>query len=298
MKNLIFTLLAAGMALQTGVQAQNLNWVAGSASGLPTNAIISGQEGDLKLAVCRSSYNDGVHPGKVVAGKCNFGWGGAEISASTYEVLTGDVSQLSWVATGYGSPQVANAVTGGNVGTTQLMVCRGAFGTGVHPGKLFAEKCNIGYGGKEFALTSYEVLTVKPAAQTSLHWFLSMWQVLAPIDRTNLINLMLYDDSGRAIGSTVSGSYSISVQTLRAKADALMVTKQGILTDAEKQDFQTAFSTFQTNAQTVETKIPGTMAGIEKRYDAWTAKLPAGTPYQSNLFTGRTPMGPSFTRPN
>jgi hypothetical protein len=40
--------------------------------------------------VCRISYNGGVHPGKTVGAGCNIGWGGNEISRTTYDVLVGD----------------------------------------------------------------------------------------------------------------------------------------------------------------------------------------------------------------
>lgn len=98
MKTKLFPVFAAVIALQTGIQAQTLNWVAGSASGLPSNAIIGGREGDVSLGICRSSYNGGVHPGKVFAGKCNFGWGGAEITSGTYDVLTGRAGFVNWIA--------------------------------------------------------------------------------------------------------------------------------------------------------------------------------------------------------
>lgn len=95
MREPIVTPFAAMIAFQTGIQAQTLSWVSGSASGLPANAVIGGQQGILTYAVCRATYTGGVHAGKVVDGKCNFTLGGAEGSASTFQVLTGAASLLS-----------------------------------------------------------------------------------------------------------------------------------------------------------------------------------------------------------
>ena len=60
---------------------------ASSTGRLPANAFIGGSEPGRKLAVCRAPYKGGTHPGKVVAGKCNIGWGGKEIVLRTFEVL-------------------------------------------------------------------------------------------------------------------------------------------------------------------------------------------------------------------
>jgi hypothetical protein len=56
-------------------------------------------------------------------------------------------------------PQLANAVYGGQVGNTRQAVCRAQLQDGVHPGKYFNGQCNIGWGGREVALTTgYQVL--------------------------------------------------------------------------------------------------------------------------------------------
>jgi hypothetical protein len=58
-----------------------------------------------------------------------------------------------------GSSTVTNAIAGGAENGKTLSVCRAAQGGGTHPGKLVGGKCAIGYGGKEVALTDYELLT-------------------------------------------------------------------------------------------------------------------------------------------
>ena len=63
-----------------------LSWVA-STGTVPANAVIGGQEPGRTLPICRGAYEGGLHPGKVVAGKCNIGWGGMEITLQAFEVL-------------------------------------------------------------------------------------------------------------------------------------------------------------------------------------------------------------------
>ena len=50
-------------------------------------AFEAGSEQGRPLFLCRAEYRGGTHPGKVVSGVCNFGWGGREISLSTFEVF-------------------------------------------------------------------------------------------------------------------------------------------------------------------------------------------------------------------
>ena len=64
-------------------QAYDESWKAGNeADGTP-------------LYVCRSKYDGGLHPGKVVGGNCSIGWGGKEIVLPAFEVLTLGVSRDS-----------------------------------------------------------------------------------------------------------------------------------------------------------------------------------------------------------
>ena len=63
-------------------------WEAASGGVLPPGAVVGGHEANgAPLYVCRTAYNGGVHPGKTVGAACNIGWGGKEISRTTYDVL-------------------------------------------------------------------------------------------------------------------------------------------------------------------------------------------------------------------
>jgi hypothetical protein len=131
----------------------DVKWAA-STGRLPANAFIGGSEGSRKLAVCRAAYKGGTHPGKVVAGKCNIGWGGKEIVIGKFEVMTDKGVKLAWVK----GPSAKGMIIGGSETGRTLPVCRAAYKGGTHPGKVVAGKCNIGWGGKEIVLSTFEVL--------------------------------------------------------------------------------------------------------------------------------------------
>ena len=94
---ILFGILIIGATSSANAQVAamsdgNVKWeavVASMGGWLPPDAVIGGSEynGSRKLAVCRAAYQGGTHPGKVVAGKCNIGWGGKEIVLNAFEVL-------------------------------------------------------------------------------------------------------------------------------------------------------------------------------------------------------------------
>ena len=148
----IFILTALIWCLSaTSVYAQR--WV--PRGTLPADAVIGEAEDGRNLYVCRARYEGGLHPGKVVSGRCNIGWGGREIALPAYEVLAG--GRGAW-----GPPQadMAGAFVGGAESDRPLYICRARFGRGTHPGKAFGGNCLIGWGGRENALTAYEVFYV------------------------------------------------------------------------------------------------------------------------------------------
>jgi len=128
---------------------QSLRWVAKGADA--TDAVQGGEEDGHPLYVCRASYASGIHPGKVVAGKCNIGYGGKEIVLANYEILVGSGA--------WGEPRAnyRGAFVAGTEDGKSVYLCRTAFAGGVHPGKVVAGNCNIGYGGKEKVMPKYEV---------------------------------------------------------------------------------------------------------------------------------------------
>jgi hypothetical protein len=65
-----------------------------------------------------------------------------------------------WVEMSQGDPMPGHAVIGGSQPDPEatLFVCRANYHGGVHPGKLFEGRCNIGWGGREISIDHYQVL--------------------------------------------------------------------------------------------------------------------------------------------
>jgi hypothetical protein len=148
-----------------------LGWLS-SGTPLPQGVlpIIGGAEPGRQLPICRASFQNGVHPGKVVAGNCNIGYGGKEIVLNQFQLLVGRAAPtapaIAWVP--FTGQVPANAYIGGQEPDRTLPVCRAAHQNGVHPGKIVAGRCNIGWGGAEVVLAQFEVMTlVPPVAQAS-----------------------------------------------------------------------------------------------------------------------------------
>ena len=140
--------------------AATLAWKPAANGQIPPGAFVGGQEPGRQLVVCHARYNNGVHPGKVVARNCNIGWGGREILVPTYEVLVADPQRLAWVAAANGQiPR--NAVVGGQEPGRNLAICRARYNNGVHPGKVVGRNCNFGWGGREILAPTYEVLVTR-----------------------------------------------------------------------------------------------------------------------------------------
>ena len=143
------------------VSAQ-IEWVAHSGE-LPSNVVIGGVETHRSLAVCRADNRGAMHAGKVVDNACNIGWGGKELIIKDYEILVNKgVVELDWLKTDGTLPE--HAIQAGKERGGPIYVGRAHHEGGTHPGKVFKAGgkyiCNIGYGGKELTLTTFEVLVV------------------------------------------------------------------------------------------------------------------------------------------
>jgi len=143
--------------MPAAVAPSKVAWVPAANGAIPPAALIGGQEQGRSIAICRASYNNGLHPGKVAGKACSIGWGGREIPVLQYEVLTGDPKTVSWVRAANGAAP-ANAYVGGQEPSRRLVVCRAAYQNGVYPGKLVARNCNFGLNGREILAPQYEVM--------------------------------------------------------------------------------------------------------------------------------------------
>ncbi len=122
---------------------------------IPANAVVGGSENGMPMYVGRMAFQGGQHPGKIISGKfCNIGWGGKEYSFDKgFEVLTAPANSLTWVE--YTGAVPTNAIFGGfndEAGREPLYIAKHEYNGGVHCGKLWANACNIGWGGKEIVL--------------------------------------------------------------------------------------------------------------------------------------------------
>ena len=119
---------------------------------IPSNAIAGGEERGRELLICQSRYMDGMHPGKVVDGRCNITYGGQEMLTSEFNLLLGN--NFEWVH----EPNSSNAVIGGEEHGMPLYICQARYAHSWHPGKVVDGKCNIGFDGREMQMTDYNVL--------------------------------------------------------------------------------------------------------------------------------------------
>lgn len=160
-----------GFTSSSFVEDKRISWVSMRAGqGIPNNAIVGGVElgGDndgVTLYVCRANYNGSLHPGKLINGYCNIGYGGKEVIFSDYQVATGNGF--------WGRPKsgYAGALIGGWETERKLYVCRanflessdsGLINHGQHPGKIVGGKCNFGFGTRELGSDDFEVFYPKP----------------------------------------------------------------------------------------------------------------------------------------
>ncbi|MCA0920725.1 DUF3421 domain-containing protein [Pseudooceanicola nanhaiensis] len=157
------TLAALACLLSAGTaQADPFSNGPGQGGSIPRGAFEAGWEANgAWLYSCVTEHNGGWHPGKIRPGfsGCNFGYGGRELTASHYRVLTGTYNWLNMSNTPGSIPGAAVPIGYEADGRT-LYVCRGEYKGGWHPGKIRAgfSGCSIGYGGREIEVKSYDVL--------------------------------------------------------------------------------------------------------------------------------------------
>jgi hypothetical protein len=145
-------------------------WAATSGGNIPATAVAAGKEANGQaLFLCRAKYgpDNGVHPGKTsrVLNGCNIGWGGREVAVAQYEVAVSVPAGATWQPT-TGANIPATAIIGGQEAAGVLAICRANHQGGVHPGKTsrVLNGCNIGWGGREVAISQYEVLVMASQA--------------------------------------------------------------------------------------------------------------------------------------
>jgi hypothetical protein len=89
--------------------ASAVHWVGASNGAIPAGAVAGGSEPGRTLYICRARYNNGLHPGKVVAQNCNIGWGGKEILVRSYEVMVASSGGSQALTSAYQQAKASNA---------------------------------------------------------------------------------------------------------------------------------------------------------------------------------------------
>lgn len=157
---------AFGLSIIVPLAAAQVSWVPARSGNIPRNAVNGSMSQAKPMSICRAWHQNGVHPGKLIAGNCNIAWGDREIAIPAYEVLTGNALDFGWVRGSNGAVP-ANAVYGGQEPGRQLAVCRADYRGEMHPGKLVGNVCQIGWGGRAVSLPSYQVLVPKGRPQSA-----------------------------------------------------------------------------------------------------------------------------------
>ncbi len=153
--------LAALSAALLAPAAAQAGWVNAANGSIPGGTEQAGHEANGQaLFLCRASFQNGVHPGKIRYGfsGCNIGYGGKEYTVNTYQVWVGHIPWFGQFSSGQLPPNLAPA--GREANGQPLGACRAEFNGGDHPGKIRPgfSGCNIGYGGREYTAPNYDVM--------------------------------------------------------------------------------------------------------------------------------------------
>ncbi|KAK9887116.1 hypothetical protein WA026_020563 [Henosepilachna vigintioctopunctata] len=152
--------IAPAAYTQGAPYAANACWVASGNGQVPPRPFVGGEDSGETVYVCRSNFNGGLLPGKLVPSHGNgyVSWGGKEHPIYEYEVLCDFAG--TWVATSGGNIPSGALAAGQSEDGEPLYV-----GRVVHDGALTVGKVQpshgclyIPYGGKELSFKDYEIL--------------------------------------------------------------------------------------------------------------------------------------------
>lgn len=150
-----FEINEKGLSIKERERHKSFHWEAYRGM-IPRNAVVGGEEFGRTLYVCQAPYAGGIHPGKVVDGKCNITYAGREVPQPVFHILVG--KGVHWMRS-YPGDMPAGMVSGGSEGGRPLFVCQARVGRSMHPGKLVGDHCNIGFDGREVEKMDYRILT-------------------------------------------------------------------------------------------------------------------------------------------
>lgn len=141
-------------------------WVPAWNDEVPQDAVPLGHEADgTPLYVARAYFAGGLHIGKVRRGfgAANIPYAGEEVKVNPYEVLYAIGDLFYWAEGRNGYLPYGAIAMGREQDGTRLYVARAEYAGGLHVGKVRPPyvAAEIPYGGKEIAVTPYEVLVRK-----------------------------------------------------------------------------------------------------------------------------------------
>ena len=137
------------------------SWVAYHGGTLPDNAVNAAAAGEAQSTVCRVSYQNGVHAGRVAGSNCEIGYGGRDWGIGGGEVLVAQQGRTQWVSVPVGGPMPPQAVVAGIAAGMPMVVCRARHDASTDAGKVVNGYCNVGYGGKELTVRPFDVLVFR-----------------------------------------------------------------------------------------------------------------------------------------
>jgi len=155
--NTYYVMISLNPALPlTQVYSQN--------GSIPFDALPGARDnGGNAMYICSGLVGGGLHPGRIMFGwnGCQVPYGGSEVQAKSYYVLA-----LAWQdqrAIG-DSPSFP---AGKDIDSNPLYLCRGSRDGGLQVGKYKTgwSTCNIGYGGVELPLSSFQILSYQTRPQ-------------------------------------------------------------------------------------------------------------------------------------
>ena len=140
-----------GAARTLGIEARGL----GDAIGLPVEGMVEAKP--APVAAVTSAVAEGAAPLVREARTLPV----EDITPAWAQPKMAEVATRS-VSGRWGRGSRGTVPPGGYVGGSEqgrrLYVCRAAYQSGTHPGKLVGSNCNIGWGGREIVLPNYEIL--------------------------------------------------------------------------------------------------------------------------------------------
>ncbi len=123
------------------------------------------------LWVCLAKHSNGsIHPGKLFANYCNYGYGGQEIRGTSYSIPTvpNNYAPMWYLPISGIQFPAGSSIPNGIENGYPLPVCQAPYNNGLHIGKFVAGKCNFGYAGREVISSDFRLLILVPIPQPTL----------------------------------------------------------------------------------------------------------------------------------